>query len=395
MTNTQTSLPPALSPQISACTIMLRHVATHVVRQGTAPRRNLVSTTSATLKKRPLNVGQIKGDKPAEDAVAATAAAAAPKAAAATGAPPAASKPAGSATSASAKDGASSPPPPASSAGGGGGIVGLVTVAAAGVGAAYYFDVVDFGSAKGSLIKEEKKLEIFKETKMEIDAAKSGKALEQEEKPVAAAAAAAPWEIYKAKKDEIDAAKSEKAAAEDKPQPKPPAVDTAEEKKDKEKKLKKKADADVAPTPAGNRVTTISFPPIDKENRPVQTVVTPEHSPNANRVTGIPFAAANAAIAKDEGSDSTASKPLASAEEAARELASSIEGETEYKLRAAHKALRADLDEAYLSGLDKLTRQELHNRVVQLAAEMEERTKWEAVRLKEFLSMKEKETADK
>ena len=78
LTNTQTYLPPALSPQISACTIMLRHVATHVVRQGTAPRRNLVSTTSATLKKRPLNVGQIKGDKPAEDAVAATAAAAAP-----------------------------------------------------------------------------------------------------------------------------------------------------------------------------------------------------------------------------------------------------------------------------------------------------------------------------
>jgi hypothetical protein len=33
--------------------------------------------------------------------------------------------------------------------------------------------------------------------------------------------------------------------------------------------------------------------------------------------------------------------------------------------------------------------------VVQLASEMNERAKWEAVRLKEFLAMKEKEVGEK
>eukprot|EP00957_Ditylum_brightwellii_P008944 677133-Ditylum_brightwellii.AAC.1 len=66
----------------------------------------------------------------------------------------------------------------------------------------------------------------------------------------------------------------------------------------------------------------------------------------------------------------------------------------EQELAVAHKKLRANLNETFLADLDSLSLGELKIRVVQLVSEMEERTKWEAVRLKEFLSMKEKEVAE-
>ena len=42
-----------------------------------------------------------------------------------------------------------------------------------------------------------------------------------------------------------------------------------------------------------------------------------------------------------------------------------------------------------------MTKSQLKVRLVQMARDLEERTKWEAVRLQEFLSMKEKEVEDK
>ena len=45
--------------------------------------------------------------------------------------------------------------------------------------------------------------------------------------------------------------------------------------------------------------------------------------------------------------------------------------------------------------LDQMTEAQLRIKIIQLATEMQERTKWEAVRLKEFLALKEQETADK
>jgi mitofilin len=48
-----------------------------------------------------------------------------------------------------------------------------------------------------------------------------------------------------------------------------------------------------------------------------------------------------------------------------------------------------------LKGLDDLSSSELRVKVVQLATEMGERAKWEAVRLREFLALKEKEVGEK
>ena len=92
-------------------------------------------------------------------------------------------------------------------------------------------------------------------------------------------------------------------------------------------------------------------------------------------------------------------KPLpsleASVEEAVKELEKGLEEQTSATLAKAHKRIRATFNESLFSDLDQMSAAELRVRVVQLATEMEERTKWEAVRLKEFLAMKEKEVADK
>ena len=61
----------------------------------------------------------------------------------------------------------------------------------------------------------------------------------------------------------------------------------------------------------------------------------------------------------------------------------------------SHQSLWSAMDASFFSDLDSLSNAQLKARVAQLAAEMKDRTKWEAVRLKEFLAMKEKETADK
>ena len=85
---------------------------------------------------------------------------------------------------------------------------------------------------------------------------------------------------------------------------------------------------------------------------------------------------------------------ITSAETAMSELQSSSTLENSNTLKAAKAALQSDLDSEYFSDLDTLSESELRIRVVQLATEMSDRTKWEAVRLKEFLSMKEKEVGD-
>ena len=61
----------------------------------------------------------------------------------------------------------------------------------------------------------------------------------------------------------------------------------------------------------------------------------------------------------------------------------------------SHQTVWSALDDAYFKDLDELSTAQLKARVVQLASEMKDRTKWEAVRLKELLAMKEKEAAEK
>ena len=82
-------------------------------------------------------------------------------------------------------------------------------------------------------------------------------------------------------------------------------------------------------------------------------------------------------------------------QDAMEELRGTAMEEESRTLKEAHRALRANLDESLLDDLDQLTPSQLKVRVVQLASEMKERTKWEAVRLREFLAMKEKETSEK
>ena len=265
------------------------------------------------------------------------------------------------------------------------------------MGAAYYYDMIDFGSLTGSPIKEEKKWEIIKQAKEDAEEAKMMEAIAEKEmeEAIDAAASAISTGVTSKDSETEDAAasavvKSEEADA--------PADDPGADASAGTESSESGTTAE-----GGNRVTTIVVPPIDEENRPPQVVpADPEHPPNANKVTGLPFggnsADADAAAGGDSGSAEESAQrehALVSAEEAAKEIASAAEGETEAKLRAAHKSLRADLDESYLADLDSLGERELRIRVVQLASEMDERTKWEAVRLKEFLSMKEKETAEK
>lgn len=84
----------------------------------------------------------------------------------------------------------------------------------------------------------------------------------------------------------------------------------------------------------------------------------------------------------------------ASVEDATRELQLAQTDESSATLQKAHRALRASIDESLYSDLESLSVAELKIRIVQLGTEMTERTKWEAVRLKEFLAMKEKEVGE-
>ncbi|KAL7495199.1 hypothetical protein ACHAWT_003674 [Skeletonema menzelii] len=85
---------------------------------------------------------------------------------------------------------------------------------------------------------------------------------------------------------------------------------------------------------------------------------------------------------------------LTTATAAMSELQTNTSLQNSKTLAAANAALKSDLDREYFADLDSLSPTELRTRVVQLATEMSDRTKWEAVRLNEFLAMKEKEVGD-
>jgi hypothetical protein len=152
-----------------------------------------------------------------------------------------------------------------------------------------------------------------------------------------------------------------------------PAV-VPKQKKETGAKKQAKEETKKEQAPSGNRVTKIDLPSGSRPRAAVATSA--EHPPKGSRV--LMQAPSNI-----------------SAAEAAKELKKSAQEEASATVKEAHAALRANLDESLFSDLDKLSEAQLRVRVVQLAADMQERTKWEAVRLKEFLALKEKETADK
>lgn len=165
----------------------------------------------------------------------------------------------------------------------------------------------------------------------------------------------------------------------------PDSVDTpvAEEEKKIDSVTTNEEEEETAPaTTTGNRVITIDVPnPSTRDEADVVPAIS--HPDGGNKVTMEP--------------PSKNKKKRVSALEAAKELRLSSAEETNETLALAHKTLNNHDNDSLLvlKDLDELNENELRVRVVQLMTEMGERTKWEAYRLKEFLAMKEQETADK
>lgn len=158
-----------------------------------------------------------------------------------------------------------------------------------------------------------------------------------------------------------------------------------------------------------HKVSVIPFPPGMRNTEASTTgnitAIPSSHPVDGNRVLMYPTGTANTA---------TTSPPIhdASLTQQARErlLQQSGSGngtgtfqnntnvtntETVETLLQSHQSAWSYTEATYFADLEHLSRSQLQARIVQLAAEMKDRTKWEAVRLKEFLAMKEKETAER
>jgi hypothetical protein len=75
-------------------------------------------------------------------------------------------------------------------------------------------------------------------------------------------------------------------------------------------------------------------------------------------------------------------------------LRDQLSQESSITLKEARQEL-AKLSSLDTKELDTMTPTQLKIRLIQLSKDLEERTKWEAVRLKEFLAMKEQEVQNK
>ena len=151
-----------------------------------------------------------------------------------------------------------------------------------------------------------------------------------------------------------------------------------------------------AATPAAagtqqHRVSTIEVPAKMKNTAATGAATIPPAAPHpeqGHRVTMIPKKSKAAAKPSDIQDTSMTEKALA-------ELRTQQTEQAAQALLESHQSVWSTMDSQYFSDLDTLNSSQLKARIVQLATEMKDRTKWEAVRLKEFLAMKEKETADK
>ncbi|KAL9182524.1 hypothetical protein ACHAXT_013176 [Thalassiosira profunda] len=342
---------------------LLRHSAALAPRRPLHPRRPF-SAAKNTGHKRALSKNQLKGDKSG-----ASPANAKPPAAAAAKPPPAAAKeggkppvPPSSAGGGSAGKAAPSGGAPSGGAGGGGGMLfPLLLLGGAGVGGAYYTGMIPEEylpdmlkgekTPKKSAVKVEKQLKEAVEEVME----KQDAVVEAVEEKAAEAAA-----IVEEVAEGV------------------PLVEAVEEAEE---------EVSLEHPEGGSRVD------IGKIGAFYQSV----NEGRAKQEEDEAREAAAMATAYNEAEE-TQTDPMSAVTAAANamaELQSSGSLENSQTLAAAKAALRSDLDAEYFADLDKLSDSELRVRVVQLATEMSDRTKWEAVRLKEFLAMKEKEVGDK
>ena len=86
--------------------------------------------------------------------------------------------------------------------------------------------------------------------------------------------------------------------------------------------------------------------------------------------------------------------PKPSIDAALQELRGQLSQESSITLQEAREEL-AKLSSLDAKELDSLSPTQLKIRIIQLSKDLEDRTKWEAVRLKEFLAMKEQEVQNK
>lgn len=225
--------------------------------------------------------------------------------------------------------------------GGGGGFMLPVVVVATGLGAAWYFDMIPgMSRAEEPVVKKPVKKSVEK-PKPVVKTVPKKETMTKKEPERTVDATPDPEPVVEAVKQVVEAVKEEVAA---------PVKATApveeEEVQPESMKAKEAAPREVAPEPEP----------------------TPAPEPEPIR---------------------------ASALDAAHELTASRQDESSATLQKAHQALRANVDESLYTDLENLSPAELRVRVVQLGTEMTERTKWEAMRLKEFLAMKEKEVGEK
>ena len=137
-------------------------------------------------------------------------------------------------------------------------------------------------------------------------------------------------------------------------------------------------------SPAQHRVVSIAVPSKMKNASPAAAAITPPPHPTDGHRVGLPSRAPNSQPIDDT---SVTERSLAN-------LQSSLTEQAAEALVQSHQSTWSSLLHP-LQDLESLSQAQLQARLVQLAAELQDRTKWEAVRLKEFLAMKDKETTDK
>ncbi|EJK46320.1 hypothetical protein THAOC_35018 [Thalassiosira oceanica] len=303
-----------------------------------APPQNRKLVTSA--QKRALNQKQLKGDNVASSAK-----------------DPAVSSPGGGTAAA-----AESPAPPGGG-GGGGAIFPLFALAGVGVGGAYY----------NGLIPDDYLPDFAKPaTSPGTDVVASPINPPQELKEVVD-------EVIKEDKAVAVDETAPEVTEEITPEPQAAAVAGADEDQEEAVSLEHPED--------GNRVD------IDK----IATFydgVNEGHAKQQSEAQAREAASKATQFNEDNDTRTDPMEAVTTAANAMAELQSAATLENSQTLKVAKAELQANLDSEYLSNLESLSESELRVRVVQLATEMSDRTKWEAVRLKEFLTMKEKEVGD-
>lgn len=132
---------------------------------------------------------------------------------------------------------------------------------------------------------------------------------------------------------------------------------------------------------SANKVREVQIPPGMK-NTTGKTVPVTEHPEGGNRVD----------VRLEKPKTPTDVYDSRMTDNAIASLVGSRTEESAKSLLESHQSAWSSMDAAYFQDLDSLSMSQLKARVVQLSTEIKDRTRWEAVRLKEFLTMKEKES---